>query len=385
VTARVLVRRCVRLGGGSLRPVAVLLIAAASLLAVSGGAAGSTADVEITLVISGTQGANGWYTSNVTVNWVVTGAANSSGCDAKTLTADTKGVTLTCSASNLDGTSTASKSRTFKIDKTPPVVTATPGRPADTNGWYNHPVAIAFSGTDATAGIVGCSSASYSGPDDPSAAVSGSCTDVAGNLGTAKFSLEYDATPPTLRKLRVKPGNRKVTLVWAASADTQNIRIIRAPGAHARAKSTIYRGHAASYRDTGLTIGKGYRYTVTAFDRAGNAATRRVTLTATGRLLSPVPGARVSSAPLFVWMPFTGARYYNLQLVRGEKILSIWTRRTRFRLPRSWTFEGTRYDLSPGVYRWYVWPGFGRVSASNYGRLLGGSSFTVGAASVKHG
>ena len=211
------------------------------------------------------------------------------------------------------------------------------------------------------------------------------CTDVAGNLGTAKFSLEYDATPPTLLKLRVKPGNRKVTLVWAASADTQNIRIIRAPGAHGRAKSTIYRGHAASYRDTGLTIGKGYRYTVTAFDRAGNAATRRVTLTATGRLLSPVPGARVSSAPLFVWMPFTGARYYNLQLVRGEKILSIWTRRTRFRLPRSWTFEGTRYDLSPGVYRWYVWPGFGRVSASNYGRLLGGSSFTVGAASVKHG
>jgi hypothetical protein len=29
------------------------------------------------------------------------------------------------------------------------------------------------------------------------------------------------------------------------------------------------------------------------------------------------------------------------------------------------------------VYRWYVWPGFGRISAARYGRLLGSSTFVV--------
>jgi hypothetical protein len=357
-------------------PLAVLLVAAASVLA-GPGAAAPSADVEITLVITGTLGTNGWYTSNVTVKWVVTGEANSSGCETRTLTADTSGVTLTCMASNLDGTSTASKSRTFKIDKTPPVVTATPARPADKNGWYNHPLAVSFSGTDATSGIGTCTSADYKGPDDPSAAVSGSCTDVAGNTGASKFALEYDATPPSLARLSLKAGNRTAKLVWTVSADTRTIEVIRRPGARGSAKTTIYRGRATGFRDRRLAIGKRYRYIVKALDQAGNAASKAAALTATGPLFNPLPGDRVSSPPLLAWTPVSGARYYNLQLVRGDKILSVWPRRPRFRLPRSWTFDGSRYELSPGTYHWYVWPGYGSRSANKYGRLLGGSSFTV--------
>ena len=341
------------------------------------GAAASSADVEITLVITGTVGMNGWYTSNVTVNWVVTGAANSSGCDAKTLTADTSGVALTCSASNADGTSTASKSRTFKIDKTAPVVTATPARPADKGGWYNHPLAVTFSGTDATSGIGACTSADYKGPDAPSATVSGSCTDVAGNTGASKFALEYDATPPSLSRLSVKAGNRTAKLAWTVSADTRTIEVIRTPGARSAAKTAIYRGRGNGFQDKRLAIGTRYRYVVKALDQAGNAASKAVALTATGPLLSPLPGDRVSSPPLLAWTPVSGARYYNIQLVRGTKILSVWPHRPRFRLPRSWTFAGNRYHLTPGTYRWYVWPGYGRRAASRYGRLLGGSTFTV--------
>ena len=33
--------------------------------------------------------------------------------------------------------------------------------------------------------------------------------------------------------------------------------------------------------------------------------------------------------------------------------------------------------LSPGSYRWYVWPGFGARAAVDYGELLGFSSFTI--------
>ena len=70
-----------------------------------------------------------------------------------------------------------------------------------------------------------------------------------------------------------------------------------------------------------------------------------------------------------------GADYYNVQVVRGKKILSAWPGTNHFRLPRSWVYKGHRYRLHRGVYRWYVWPGFGTFSASKYGNVLGGSSF----------
>src|SRR5918994_1966603 len=42
----------------------------------------------------------------------------------------------------------------IKLDKTAPVVTGgAPARGADVNGWYNHAVPIAFSGSDQTSGI----------------------------------------------------------------------------------------------------------------------------------------------------------------------------------------------------------------------------------------
>jgi len=356
------------------RRVAVLIAAVATFVVVP-SAAGNAADVTVTLTIYGTAGANGWYTSNVTVNWTVTGAATSTGCDAKTLTSDTPGFKLTCSATNIDGTSEVTQSHTFKIDKTPPGMAAAPNRPPDANGWYNHALSVAFSGTDATAGIAGCSSAGYSGPDSAGASVVGSCTDLAGNVGTASFPFEYDATPPAVSKVAAKAGNRRIDLSWSASADTQNVEVTRTPGAAGTATSTIYRGPAVRYRDTGLRIGKGYRYAVTAFDQAANTASRTLTVTATGALLSPVPGERVASRPVLVWTPVKGARYYNLQLVRGRKILSVWPTNTHFRLPRSWVFQGHRYRLHRGVYHWYVWPGFGKFSANRYGSMLGGSTF----------
>src|SRR6266576_2331766 len=280
---------------------AAVLIAALVTFVVVPSAAGNATDVTVTLTIYGTAGANGWYTSNVTVNWTVTGASSSTGCDATTLTSDTPGQKLTCSATNIDGTSEVTQSHTFKIDKTPPGVAAAPSRAPDANGWYNHALSVAFSGTDATAGIAGCSSAGYSGPDSGSASVAGTCTDLAGNVGTATFPFEYDATPPAVTKVAAKAGNRKIDLSWSASADTKNVEVTRTPGAAGAATSTIYRGPAVSYRDTGLKIGKGYRYAVTAFDQAANTASKTVTVTATGALLSPVPGERVASPPVLVW------------------------------------------------------------------------------------
>jgi hypothetical protein len=91
----------------------------------AGGAGGDTTPPIITPQITGTLGNNGWYRSNVGVSWSVTdpesGIASSSGCTPTTLTTDTAGITLTCSATNGVGLST-SASVTIKIDKTPPLI-----------------------------------------------------------------------------------------------------------------------------------------------------------------------------------------------------------------------------------------------------------------------
>jgi hypothetical protein len=38
-------------------------------------------------------------------------------------------------------------------------------------------------------------------------------------------------------------------------------------------------------------------------------------------------------------------------------------------------YKGHRYRLHRGVYKWFVWPGFGTLAANRYGHALGRSSF----------
>ena len=59
------------------------------------------------------------------------------------------------------------------------------------------------------------------------------------------------------------------------------------------------------------------------------------------------------------------------------KILSTWPTKTSYKLRKTWRFEGKRYTLVPGRYRWYVWPGIGKRAANKYGPPIGESSFTV--------
>ena len=54
------------------------------------------------------------------------------------------------------------------VEITNPTVAGAPTRGPDSNGWYNHPVTIAFSGSSFS-GIASCTSAIYSGPSTPSA------------------------------------------------------------------------------------------------------------------------------------------------------------------------------------------------------------------------
>ena len=351
----------------------LILVVAVATLAVPSGAA--SVSFTIDHHVSGTAGTNGWYRSNVHVYWTYSPLPDStSGCDVRTITAE--GVSnLLCNATW--GSTTIPDAVTVSIDKTPPAVKAAPARAPDANGWYNRPLTVSFSGTDKTSGVAGCSSTTYSGPDNANAAVPGSCTDKAGNVGRGAFGFHYDATPPTLVKVRLAHGKRSVVLSWKASPDAQLAQVTRFIRGKSAQTTTVYRGAGTTYRDRHLRPGGKYRYTVTVFDAASNSASKTLATTATGALLSPLPAARVTRPPRLVWTPVKGATYYNVQLIRVGRILSTWPTHASLKLQRSWVYKGHRHSLRPGLYRWYVWPGFGKLAQANYGRLLGGSSFVL--------
>jgi hypothetical protein len=179
---------------------AVLVVAASPQAAVLDGE--DTTPPTITPTIAGTSGANGWYTSAVSVTWAVADAespiTSSSGCDAITLAADTAGTTVTCSATNQAGL-TATNSVSLKIDTTPPAVSGGPvGQPTN-KGWYTQPVSVAFSGSDPFSGVVSCTAPTvYAGPDSKNASVGGSCTNGAGLTAPGVAGFKYDASPPAI-------------------------------------------------------------------------------------------------------------------------------------------------------------------------------------------
>ena len=153
---------------------------------VAKGQAAKTPPV-ITSSISGTVGANGWYTSDVSVTWLVAynGATppTKTGCDATLIASDTTAQTFTCTATDEGGTT--SKSVTIKRDATPPTAATLVSPFPNSSGWNRTPVAVHFTGTDATSGIASCTpdvSVTIDGESQSSS--SGTCADSAGNVST---------------------------------------------------------------------------------------------------------------------------------------------------------------------------------------------------------
>jgi hypothetical protein len=145
----------------------------------------------------------------VSVTWTATdgeSAIATAGCGPITVTQDTDGVTLTCTASSLGGESVASVS--IKRDATPPSVsgTKTPAansfRAANGFGWHNTAVNIAWTCVDATSGVQSETVTPAGGPitsDGLGQSRTNRCTDAAGNVGTQTVSgINIDRTAPTM-------------------------------------------------------------------------------------------------------------------------------------------------------------------------------------------
>jgi hypothetical protein len=316
-----------------------------------------------------------WHTTNVQLLWdwntIDFTAAPVPGSDCASphvFTDDTTGTSVMCAVWNKsDMSGLTNLIATIRVDKTPPSVTGfTADRPPDHDGWWNHPVTLQFTGTDATSGIAGCDVVSYAGPGN-GAPATGGCRDVAGNAATGTFPIQYDATPPELSVHWTSAQVGRTVLGWATSADAVGTQVVRSPGIGGAAASEVYSGPDQTFTDKAVSEGTAYTYRLTALDAAANAVTASV------RVI-----AKRSGPPRLRWRRVKGADYYNVQLFRGDrKVLSVWPHGNRFQLRRTWTYRGKKRVLAAGSYRWYVWPGFGPRKQRRYGKLIANRSFKI--------
>jgi hypothetical protein len=268
----------------------------------------------------------------------------------------------------------------IKYDSTAPTVTPTVERPPDAEGWYNHPVKVAFSGQDAGAGVAECTApVTYSGPDGNPAKIVGQCRDAVGHLSEpVAFELRYDHTKPARPLVRARRSSGAVTLSWSKPADTVRAMVVRAPGPKGKKPAVVYTGNGLRLVDKSARSTARYWYEVRVFDQAGNVASKTLAVKPAIGILSPAPGAVVKRAPVVRWVPVAKARFYNVQLWRGKaKLLTTWPSDTELRLRDSWRFAGTRQRLRTGKYQLFVWPAYGTLATPRYGKLVGRVDFVV--------
>src|SRR5947208_4532211 len=341
----------------------------------------------VAYTIDGISGTNGWYRGStsgdyVVVHWTVSDPespiTSTNGCESGPSIGPSTGTTRTCTATSAGGTA-AITTKQIKIDGDPPTsVAATPSRGPDANGWYNHSFSVSWSGSDPTSGIASCAAAAYQGPDAAPAALSGGCTDLAGNTSSSSFGFQYDATPPQLSSVSVQSADGANILHWKSSSPNDVAAISRlARGT--RSERSLFSGAGADFVDKKIQDGVEYRYGIRTYDQAGNASQARTVL-ALPKVVSLAKISytpRVAGQPILSWPARRGASYYHVQLFRnGKRILAAWPLKTELGLRPAWRWAGRRYRLAPAKYAWFVWAGFGARTAARY-KLIGHSTFII--------
>jgi alpha-tubulin suppressor-like RCC1 family protein len=149
----------------------------------------------VTPTVEGTSGNDGWFTSDVSVDWTVVDDESTVsvqiGCDAKSVTTDTAGKTFTCQATSSGGTTT--ESVTIQRDASAPVlIPSVSPNPVPVDG-----VATASPGaSDATSGIVSAACAAVVTTSAGSFNVPCTAEDAAGNAAVAQASYVVQTEEP---------------------------------------------------------------------------------------------------------------------------------------------------------------------------------------------
>jgi hypothetical protein len=188
---------------------------------------------DVSVQVSGPQGANGFYNGPVSVAWTVSDdgsrIASAVGCGSAAVTADTPGTTLTCTAKSAGGTTT--KSVTIKKDATPPDLTVPATLVWTATRSDGAVLTFAPAVTDAIdpAPRLSCTPPSGSRFAVGDAKVSCTATDAAGNSITKSFDAVVFPPPTLTFRATVKKGRggttrlTQLTLLNAPSGATVTV------------------------------------------------------------------------------------------------------------------------------------------------------------------
>lgn len=146
-------------------------------------------------------GTNGWYRTDVAVDWTVSdaeSAATLDGCADVSHTTDGT-FTSTCSATSTGG-SAGPVSVTVQRDATPPTLEPVVSGDLGEDGWYVGDVAVSWTAADATSGVDPATACAPATLAEDTSGETFSCTvsDLAGNSASASVTVKRDATDPVV-------------------------------------------------------------------------------------------------------------------------------------------------------------------------------------------
>ena len=144
--------------------------------------------------------AHGWNNTNVVVSFTcsdnLSGLAAGSPPMPTTLSTEGAGQSVTGMCQDVAGNSATAIISGINIDKTPPTITAALNPPANADGWNNTDVTVVFSASDALSGVASVTSPVLVQSEGRGQTVTGSATDLAGNVNSVSVTVNLDKTPP---------------------------------------------------------------------------------------------------------------------------------------------------------------------------------------------
>src|SRR5207247_1334533 len=141
----------------------------------------------------------GWNNVDVTAGFTCSDALSglASGSPPPNIVVSSEGAGQSAKGRCVDlaGNSAAAMVSDINIDKTPPVVTGTVDRRPNGAGWYNAPVTVTWTATDALSGVAAVDPPATLSLEGTALSAKGNATDKAGNTGSAAALVKLDRTP----------------------------------------------------------------------------------------------------------------------------------------------------------------------------------------------
>ena len=146
--------------------------------------------------------AAGWNNTDVVVSYLCSDSLSGIAVCPPPATVSSEGANVSVAGQAVDRAGNSAGAATLlKIDKTPPLVTATATPAANAAGWNNTNVNVTFACSDALSGVAGCPQPRTVASEGQNQNISAQATDIAGNSGTGSISLSIDKTAPTIVQL----------------------------------------------------------------------------------------------------------------------------------------------------------------------------------------